>query len=221
MNRDLEKIYEHRFSKEERSAKKALWQCLVDHGLQRYFGRDLSIIDIGCGLCEFINAVKGSRKYAYDLEGAFRACADPGVEFLEAEPGKPIPLPDRTCDRAFASNFFEHLASREEASFVLAEAFRVLKPGGHLVAIQPNIALVGGAYWDFFDHILPFTDKSLLEAMALAGFERHFVKRRFLPYTTKGKQLSGTLLLRVYLALPPLHLLFGKQSLIIARRPHE
>ena len=62
MNQDLEKIYDNRFSASERQDKQKLWQCLVDFYLQRFFGHDSTIIDIGCGLCEFINAVKGKKK---------------------------------------------------------------------------------------------------------------------------------------------------------------
>lgn len=221
MNRDLEKIYDNRFSAEERASKQLLWRCLVDFYLQRFFGNDATIIDIGCGLCEFINAVKGKQKYGYDIEGNFSQFADAGTEFITAKPGQPIPLADDTCDRAFASNFFEHLLTRDDVEFVMREVFRVLKPGGRFVVIQPNIALTGGAYWDFFDHILPFTEKGLLEAMEMVGFKEHYVKRRFLPYTTKGKPKVRTFMLKLYLAVPLFHWVFGKQSLIIAEKPND
>ncbi|MFH2002612.1 MAG: class I SAM-dependent methyltransferase [Planctomycetota bacterium] len=221
MNQNLEKIYDNRFSSSEREGKQKLWKCMVDAYLQRFFGNDATILDIGCGLCEFINAIKGKKKYAYDVEGAFKKFAGPDTEFIQAEPGRPIPLADRTCDRAFASNFFEHLLTRNDVEFILREAYRILKPGGRIVAIQPNIALTGGAYWDFFDHILPFTDKGLLEAMEMVGFRKHYVKRRFLPYTTKGKSYGQTFMLRLYLAVPVFHWIFGKQSLIIAEKPND
>ncbi|MBU0756005.1 MAG: methyltransferase domain-containing protein, partial [Planctomycetes bacterium] len=131
-----------------------------------------------------------------------------------------IPLEDQVCDRAFASNFFEHLETRDDTLAVLSEVYRVLKPGGRFVVIQPNIALVGGPYWDFFDHLLPFTEKSLLEAMEMVGFKEQYIKRRFLPYTTKGNRFTHTFFLKLYLAVPLFHWMFGRQSLIIAEKPH-
>lgn len=219
--RDFETIYAKRFPPAERAPRRKLWKCLLRSCLARFFGRNLTVIDIGCGFCEFINSVKAKKKYAYDIEGAFKKFAGPDVEFIKAQSGKPIPLRDNSCDRVFASNFFEHLSSREEIMFILKEAFRILKPGGRIVAIQPNIALTGGAYWDFFDHIIPLTDKSLLEAMELAGFKKYHLKRRFLPYTTKSIKYKSTALLRLYLTLPFFQWIFAGQSLIIAEKPDE
>jgi len=219
MYQDFEKIYHTRFSADERAEKIKLWDCLVKSYLQKFFGKDKVIIDFGCGFCEFINAVSGKKKYAYDIEPAFEKFAGPDVEFIKGETARPLPLADNSCDCAFASNFFEHLRSRDEVVFILGEAFRILKPSGRMVVIQPNIALLGGAYWDFFDHILPFTDKSLLEAMAIIGFRECYVKRRFLPYTTKTRGRARTSWLKLYLALPFLQWIFGKQSLIIVEKP--
>lgn len=218
---DFERIYANRFSEVERATKKKLWQCLLDSYLQRFFGKDMTIIDIGCGFCEFINLVKGKKKYAYDIEAVFEKFTDTDVEFIKAQLGTPIPLADNSCDRVFASNFFEHLCSREEVIFTLREMFRILKPAGKIVVIQPNVALTGGAYWDFFDHVIPLTDKSLLEAMQMVGFKKHCVNRRFLPYTTKGFKHHNTLLLKLYLLVPPFQWIFGKQSLIIAEKPSD
>jgi ubiquinone/menaquinone biosynthesis C-methylase UbiE len=218
---DLERVYAQRFSETERTVKKKLWQCLVDSYLQRFFDKDMTVIDIGCGFCEFINSVKAKKKYAYDIEATFERFVDPDVEFIRARLGEPIPCVDNSCDRVFASNFFEHLGSREEVVFTLREAFRILKPGGKILVIQPNIALTGGTYWDFFDHLIPITDRSLVEALKMVGFKNHYVKRRFLPYTTKEHTFESTLLLKLYLAVPIFQWIFGKQSFIIAEKPSE
>ena len=38
-----------------------------------------------------------------------------------------------------------------------------------MIVLQPNVRLVGGAYWDFIDHQVALTEKSLVEAGDLAG----------------------------------------------------
>jgi len=218
MEQEFQQLLKLRFSEAEMAQREKLWRCLTETSLQKYFGRDLAIVDIGCGFCEFINSVKGRKKYALDVEASYRVYAADDVEFVKVEPGIAIPLHDCSCDRAFASNFFEHLRSPEALIFVLEEIFRILKPGGKIVVIQPNLALTGGAYWDFFDHTLPLTEKSLLEAMEMVGFKKDHIKRRFLPYTTKGRRLTNPIFLRIYLSIPLLQRIFGKQSLIIAKK---
>jgi len=76
-------------------------------------------------------------------------------------------LADATVDVVFASNVFEHLPSKQHLLQALAEARRVLRPGGRLLILQPNIRYAGGKYWDYFDHHLPLTERSLVEALAI------------------------------------------------------
>jgi hypothetical protein len=94
----------------------------------------------------------------------------------------------------------------------------VLRDGGRLLVLQPNIRLVKGAYWDFIDHTLPLTDKSLVEALGLAGFSIESMKVRFLPYTTDSKLPISPALIRLYLKLPPAQFLLGKQTFVVARK---
>ena len=90
-------------------------------------------------------------------------------------------LTDASVDVVFASNFFEHLPSKDAFIKTLAEIHRVLRPGGRLLVLQPNISAVGGSYWDFIDHHIALNDRSLAEAVEMTGFTVLQLWPRFLP----------------------------------------
>jgi len=122
---------------------------------------------------------------------------------------------DKKCDIIFASNIFEHLNNKEEVISAIKICPQYLVPGGKLLILQPNIKFTGGAYWDFIDHKVPLTDKSLIEAGKLAGFSIIKNIPRFLPYTTKSSIPQNPLFVFLYLKLPFVWLFMGKQSFIV------
>jgi ubiquinone/menaquinone biosynthesis C-methylase UbiE len=128
-------------------------------------------------------------------------------------------LPTNSFDLAFFSNYLEHLASTEAVLQQLRVTFELLKPGGRVLILQPNIRLIGGSYWDFIDHQTALTEKSLAEAAVMAGFKTKQVIARFLPYTTKSRLPQHPLLVRAYLNFPPAWLLLGKQTLYLGEKP--
>ena len=81
--------------------------------------------------------------------------------------------------------------------------------------LQPNIRFVGQHYWDFIDHHVALTERSLVEAAELAGLRTVKLVPRFLPYTTKGRLPSSPALVRAYLRFPPAWWLLGKQTLYV------
>jgi hypothetical protein len=94
----------------------------------------------------------------------------------------------------------------------------LLAPGGRVIVLQPNIRLVGQRYWDFIDHQVALTERSLLEAAELAGLSTDELVTRFLPYSTKGRLPAARLLVRAYLAFPPAWRIMGKQTLYVGVR---
>ncbi len=54
-----------------------------------------------------------------------------------------VPMPEGTAHLAFALEIIEHLAS---PFHLLAEAFRILAPGGHLVISTPNVTRIGNVF---------------------------------------------------------------------------
>lgn len=95
----------------------------------------------------------------------------------------------------------------------------MLQPSGRLVVLQPNIRLIGPAYWDFIDHKVTLTERSLVEAAETAGLQTERVVVRFLPYTTKSRLPQHPVLVRSYLHLRLAWRLLGGQTLYIGRRP--
>lgn len=85
--------------------------------------------------------------------------------------------------------------------------------------MQPNVRVLGGAFYDFFDHTLPLSEKGMAEALRVVGFEIEEIRARFLPYTTKSRLPQAPWLVRLYLACPPARWVLGKQMLVVARRP--
>jgi 2-polyprenyl-3-methyl-5-hydroxy-6-metoxy-1,4-benzoquinol methylase len=114
------------------------------------------------------------------------------------------------------SNYLEHLESSDAVIAQLRVARQLLKPGGRVVVLQPNIRLIGGRYWDFIDHKVALTEQSLVEAAELAGLRTVELITRFLPYSTKGKLPADPRLVRLYLAFPLAWRLMGRQTLLVA-----
>jgi SAM-dependent methyltransferase len=213
----LERLYALRFSPTEREANERLWRVLCERYLSRFVPAEATVVDVGAGGCGFINHIRAKRRIAVDLDPRVRERAAPEVEIFNADiAALPELLGAASVDVAFASNIFEHLPSADELLRVLNAIRRILRPGGRIIILQPNVRLVGGRFWDFLDHTLPLTEVGMQEALAVAGFRIESCRARFLPYTTKSRVPKPAWLLRLYLAMPPAQFFFGKQMLIVA-----
>ena len=164
-------VYSRRFDKEALAIKTNLWKMLIYVFIQRFVKTSDIILDIGGGTGEFINNVSGSKKYLVDINPECRNAIKLDVEYLCSNVVNGIDLVAEAVNVVFARNFFEHLDSAESLLKVLDEARRVLKHDGRIIIIQPNIKYAYKEYWDFIDHKLPVSDKSLVEALELSGFK--------------------------------------------------
>lgn len=214
----LKEVYELRFNEADQATKDGIWRELGRY-LQRYIVPDARVVDIACDIGYFIRNVQAAERWATDIRdvgGALPA----GVRFVRAS-GLELAsvMPNEYFDLAFFSNYLEHLASTEAVLEQLKVAHALLKPGGRLLILQPNIRLIGGSYWDFIDHQTALTEKSLDEAATMSGFRTKEVIARFMPYTTKSYLPQHPLFVRAYLAFPPAWWLLGKQTLYLAEKP--
>ncbi len=219
MATDLQNIYATRFPEEERRQKERIWTILCSQFFQRYVEPEWTVLDLAAGYCEFINTIHARRKIAVDLNPETASFAAPGVEFILAPSDHIVEIADGTIDCVFVSNFFEHLPNKDALTATLTEMRRVLRSGGRLLILQPNIRFLNGSYWDFFDHYLPLTDRTLVEALELVGMKPVEVRPRFLPYTTKSRFPKATWLIRVYLKMPFVWRILGKQAWVVAEKP--
>jgi SAM-dependent methyltransferase len=214
---DLDRVYARRFRDRHRASKDRIWPPIVAY-LRRYFV-DGPVIDIGCDQGYFIRNVTAAERWATDLRDA-SAALTPDIRFVQADGlllDKALPLDHFGV--AFMSNYLEHLPSRDAVVDQLRVVRRILRPGGRVIVLQPNVRLVGGSYWDFIDHKVPMTEHSLEEAADTAGFDTRALITRFLPYTTKGRLPQHPALVRAYLAFRPAWWLMGKQTLYVGERP--
>jgi SAM-dependent methyltransferase len=216
----LKEVYEQRFSREDQAGKEAIWRELGRY-LQRYVDPGDRVVDIACDLGYFIRNVRAADRWATDIRD-MAAALPKDVHFVRAS-GLDLAnvMPNNHFDLAFFSNYLEHLPSTEAVLQQLKVAFSILKPGGRVLILQPNIRLIGGSYWDFIDHQTALTERSLAEAAAMAGFTHRKVIARFLPYTTKSRLPQHPFLVRAYLAFPPAWLFFGKQTLYLGEKPKQ
>ena len=215
----LDVLYASRFTREEQAFKARVWAILWRRVFSRLVGPDDVLLDVGGGYCELVNAATARRRIVVDLNPDTRGRAAPGVEVLTQSADDISSLADGSVTVAFTSNFFEHLPSREVLGRVVAEMHRVLAPGGLVLAMGPNIRFMPDTYWDFFDHVLPLSDRSVCELLVSAGFSLERVVPRFLPPTTKLGLPRWPWLVEAYLALRPLSSrLLGKQFLVVARK---
>jgi SAM-dependent methyltransferase len=125
-----------------------------------------------------------------------------------------------TVDAVFCSNFLEHLDTKEAISDIFSVTKQLLRKGGRMLILQPNIKYTGGKYWDFFDHKTPLTEDALVECAAIHGFKTVKVIKKFLPYTTKSALPKAPWIISLYIKLMPFSgMIFGEQSFLVFEKP--
>lgn len=214
----IKELYMLRFSEDNKAQKNRLWKVICNNFFQKYIGRDDTVLDLGAGFCEFINNINCKNKYAVDINAHIRDFANPDVNVLITNSADMKAVREASVDIVFASEFFEHLKNTEELFATFLEIRRILKTGGKLIIICPNIRYLHNSYWDFIDHRLPLSHVSLKEGLELYNFKVLKVVPKFLPYTTKSAIPKSPFLLNIYLKLPFLWMIFGRQMLIIAQK---
>jgi len=150
----VEHIYDLRFRGLE-EYRNQVWRILVAKFFSRWIEPGAKVLDLGCGYGEFINNIEAKSRLAMDLNRKTQDHLGSGIEFLRQDCSQPWPIEPAMLDIVFTSNFFEHLPDKNALERTLEHVHTHLKPGGRLLMLGPNIAVLKGHYWDLGGHHIP------------------------------------------------------------------
>lgn len=211
-------LYDFRFPSRTEGIRHQLWGVLIREFFQKLIPESSVLLDFGCGRGEFIGQIKAKRKIGLDKENLLLDQYVEKIEFFAVRNSRWDFLENDSIDVIFASNVFEHFESKNELDKVLIEMHRVLRHDGSLIILTPNIRLEPKRYWDYYDHHLALSDRSLAEALVKAGFKVKRTITKFLPWSSESNLPYGSVLLWVYLRIPILWRIVGKQSLVVGAK---
>lgn len=213
---DFKRLYQYRFRNVECATKQRTWDQIAPY-LYRRMGSPARILDPAAGMGEFVNALPGVERWTVDLV-EHAGDRDPAVKAIVADVFE-ADIPADYFDGVFVSNFLEHLSTQEEVARFLAKMLTVTAPDGVIAVMGPNFRYCAKSYFDYADHILALTDRSVSEHLYSAGFEIESATPRFLPFSFTGRLPNAPWMTRAYLRAPLAWRVLGKQFLVLARRP--
>jgi len=195
-----------------------MWKAIYDFSLSNYIKSTDVVVDIAAGKCELINIITCRKKIAIDINSDVKLYANKDVQVLNAS-ALDIPKSfEKSADVVILSHFLEHLNSKDEVVAVIRRVYSILKTGGKILILQPNIDLVKEAYWDFIDHKVALNTKSILELLDVTDFKLLKLIVRYLPYSSKSNLPISRFLIYIYLKLPEFIRPFAGQTLVIATK---
>lgn len=155
--------------------------------------RTPSALDLGCGRGEWLELLgeTGFVARGVDLdEGMLEACRERGLNVTTQDALASLRAqPDASLSLVSAFHLVEHIPF-EAVQELIAEALRVLEPGGLLVMETPNpenlVVATSGFYMDP-SHLRPIPPQLLEFVVEFGGFARHRVVR-----LQESPQLHGT-----------------------------
>jgi SAM-dependent methyltransferase len=215
--KNLTQIYEKRFYGYE-NYRNRVWKILINKFFYKWIRSTDQILDLGCGYGEFINHANCEVRHAMDLNPKSKSLLDKEIIFHQQDCSESWKIDQNSLDLVFTSNFFEHLPNKESLDRTMGEIKKALKPGGRLIAMGPNISVLKGLYWDFWDHHVALSDQSLCELLEIHDFNIEHSESKFLPYNMVRAKERPLFFVSLYLRFPFLWKLFGKQFLIIAKK---
>ena len=112
----------------------------------------------------------------------------------------PIPAPDVGYDIVYADQVLEHMSGIDAARGFVAEALRVLRPGGIVFIVVPDYLKERGFFWDVdYTHNFVTTERRVRQLLYDGGFEIQKVVRSIGAATGLQRDLlaAGSLLVNV------------------------
>jgi SAM-dependent methyltransferase len=199
------------------SRRNIMWRTLARYFFQDYLpGENGAVLELGAGYCDLINSMVARERFALDIWPGIADHAEKGVRTIVGNLDGISEIDDGSLDLILASNLFEHITQAALADCI-GLARQKLRPGGRLIALQPNYKYASADYFDDYTHIAIWSHVSLADFFTANGLSVERVIPRFLPLTLKSRFPVHPLLIRAYLASPIKVL--GKQMLIVAQTP--
>jgi ubiquinone/menaquinone biosynthesis C-methylase UbiE len=95
------------------------------------------ILDIGCGLGMYISQFRqfSDQVYGVDIDAEKIAQASRSLPNLSVSPAEKLPFPDEYFDVILLNEVIEHVNDDRQS---IREAYRCLRPGGHILIYAPN-----------------------------------------------------------------------------------
>jgi 2-polyprenyl-3-methyl-5-hydroxy-6-metoxy-1,4-benzoquinol methylase len=213
---DYAALYRYRFKNVNQLQRIKVWSP-ISRFVTSLADSPVRVLDPACGLGEFINSCPATEKWAADL-GLDGSTLEKSINFIQGS-FFDINLPDAYFDLIFLSNFLEHMKDQEQVHECLNLARTKLRPGGVIIVMGPNFRHCPKEYFDCSDHTVILTHVSVEEHLHTAGFEIRRNVPRFLPYSFRSRLPAWNWTTNIYLKLPFLWRILGKQFLLIATKP--
>lgn len=193
-----------------------MFRPIVEY-IQKYVPTDSVVLDLGAGYCNFINHIIAKEKHAADISNVIEKYANEDVICHIKDCTDLNDIPEGKFDIVFESNLLEHL-ELDQVEQTLKEVYRILKPGGKFIALQPNFQYAYRSYFDDYTHRQIFSHYSFKDILENYGFKVEKMFPKFLPFSFKTKLPRIPFLVKVYLRSPwkPK----SGQMLAVARKPY-
>lgn len=138
--------------------------------LKRFRGHPSPLLELGSGIGLFLEACRRNGIDALGLEledEGVRETIAAGLDARRHDLADPLPLADASFEAVFSNQVIEHVRPATQR-MMIAESFRVLKPGGQLHIISP-CRHYAPARQDTY-HIALLTPSELRAMVEAAGF---------------------------------------------------
>ncbi len=160
---DLTYIYNHWwFASRTRAIK-----TMLDKVLPRTSG--LSLLDVGCGAGNMIHDLSryGHVKGLEIDPRPVKIAHQRGYDVDQFDATQPMPFADNSFDLVTALDVIEHT---QNDLAVLADSYRLIKPGGHMVVTVPAFMWLWSHNDDINAHVRRYTAGELKQKLAQTGF---------------------------------------------------
>ncbi len=131
---------------------------------------DFQLLDVGCGAGNMIHHLShyGQVKGLEIDERPTKKARERGYDVQQFDATQPMPFSDDTFDAVTALDVIEH---NEDDMAILADSYRILKPGGHMIITVPAFMWLWTHNDDLNAHVRRYTAGELKEKLLSTGFK--------------------------------------------------